>query len=128
MTLKQYLALMAIGTIFCWGIWTFVLFTINPTHASIFGFVFFYLSLLLSLVGTFAVIGLIIRLLKHQDEIIFRHVKQTFRRGILLGSLIVAALLFKSFGLLYWWTTLFLIIVVASIEALSVMERRVGLK
>ena len=116
MTLRQYLILMTISAIFCWVIWAFVLYLIDPTGAGFLGFVFFYLSLFLSLVGTLAVLGLLLRMKFGNEELVFKTVTTSFRQAILLGLLTIGGLILKSQRILTWWNIIFLVL------ALVVME------
>jgi hypothetical protein len=116
MTLRQYLILMTISAVFCWMIWGFVIYFVDPTVAGIMGFIFFYLSLFLSLVGTLSVLGLLLRKKFGKEEFIFKTVTISFRQAILLGLMIIGALILKSQKLLTWWNIIFLIL------ALIIME------
>lgn len=116
MTLRQYLILMTISAVFCWIIWGFVLYSVDPTTAGILGFVFFYFSLFLALVGTLSVLGLLLRRKFGKGEFIFKTVTISFRQSILLGLMIIGALILKSQKLLTWWNIIFLVL------ALVVME------
>jgi len=110
MTLRQYLILMTISAVFCWIIWGFVLYFVDPTVAGIMGFVFFYFSLFLSLVGTLAVLGLLLRMKFGNEELVFKTVTTSFRQGILLGLLTIGGLILKSQKLLTWWNIIFLVL------------------
>jgi hypothetical protein len=82
MSLRYYLILMSIGALICWLAWFFVLGSIDPTQAGFFGFLFFYASLFLALTGTFSVIGFLIKkIVLKNDQVIFHHVRSTFRQG-----------------------------------------------
>jgi hypothetical protein len=116
MTLKQYLILMSISAVFCWAIWIFVLFMIDPTTAGILGFVFFYLSLFLSLVGTMSVLGLLLRKKFGKEEAVFRTVTTSFRQATLLSLLLIGALFLKSKSLLAWWNIVLLVLALTVLE------------
>jgi len=61
MSVRTYVILMIITTIVAWSGWIAVITNIDPETASIWGFAFFYFSLFLSLLGTFSVVGYIVR-------------------------------------------------------------------
>lgn len=86
---------------------------------------FFYTSLFLAIVGTFSVIGFLVRraLIKN-DEVVFRHVHRTFRQSVLLAGLIVVALLLLSMRLLTWWNSVILIIFFLFLEAVIFTNRK----
>lgn len=95
---------MSLGTALCWASLAFIVWNINPFEASPFIIAFFYLSLLLAIVGSFSVVGFLIRrALVKNDEIVFRHVKKTFQRGIVVSLFVLVALLLAHAELLAWW-------------------------
>jgi len=110
MTLKSYLTLMIITTIICWGAWTYVLFTIDPSITNWIGFTLFYVSLFLAMIGTSAIAGFIIRFIAMKKEIAFRLVKEAFRQSFLFAILITASLMLASENL-FSWLNLFLLVV-----------------
>ncbi len=116
MTLRQYLILMTVGTIFCWVIWFFVLYLIDPTESGILGFAFFYLSLFLSLAGTLSILGLLFRMRFGKEEMVFKTVMISFRQATLLGLLVIAALFLKSHDILAWWNIFLLIVALTILE------------
>ncbi len=123
MTLKKYLNLMSILTLFCWLAWVSVFFFINPDKAGLIGFILFYFSLFLAIVGSVAVIGFIIRI-RLKKEPVFKQVEVSFRQGIWVGFLIVALLLLKGLGLLRWWNGLFLFLFLLFLELFFLTSRK----
>lgn len=125
MTLRRYLFLMSVASLLCWLAWIFVLLSIDPATSGLLGFMFFYLSLWLAVVGSFSVLGFLARrLVIHEDEIVFRHVKQTFRQSIIVASLTVLALLFLAHELLAWWNVMLLILAAVFVEGIIFTNRR----
>lgn len=125
MTLRQYLILMSMATGMCWVAWLAIILSIDPQTASFTIFAFFYLSLFVALIGTISVIGFIIkRLMIKNDEIVFRHVKRTFRQSIIIASLLVLALVLKQKNLLTWWNGIMLIILFIFLEGMVFTNRR----
>ncbi len=116
MNFIQYLTVMAIGTAGAWIAWVITLFTIDPTETSIIGFLFFYLTLLIALVGTLAIIGTALRVLFKRTEVISRQVFVAFRHSILFGILIIGSLILTSFDVLRWWSVLLFIFLIAGVE------------
>ena len=116
MTFRQYLTVMLIGTAGAWLAWTITLFTIDPTQTSIIGFLFFYLTLFIAIVGSLSILGSAIRVLIKKPDVISRSVYTAFRHSILFGLLIIGALILISFDILRWWSILLFVIVLAFIE------------
>ena len=79
MTRKTYLVLMTITSLICWVGFVFVFLTINPDITNWFGFLLFYLSLFLALIGTSAIVGFLIRFIWLKHELVFNSVKIAFR-------------------------------------------------
>lgn len=107
---------MAMTTLGCWSGWAFVVFTINPETTNWPGFFLFYLSLFLSLIGTGAIVGFLIRFAWLKYELAFRSVKDAFRQSFLFAFLIIAALFLLSKDLFNWMNLLFLIAGLALLE------------
>lgn len=117
MTLKTYLNLMLICTLICWGAWVLSLFVINPEEAGLLGFILFYFSLFLAILGTAAIIGFLIRARLGKTPI-FVQVSIAFRQGIWIAIVIVFLLLLKGFNLLRWWNSVLLILIIIIVELL----------
>lgn len=124
MTLRQYLFWMLLSTGLCWIGWFVVLQAIDPASAGLFGFVLFYATLGLSLIGTFAVMGLTARALLRRQEAISRHVAVAFRQSLLLACLLIAALMLQGRGLLTWWNLLLLAATLTVLEFFLTSFRR----
>ncbi len=119
MTLRFYLILMSIGALICWLAWFFVLGSIDPKQAGFFGFLFFYSSLFLALSGTFSVIGFLIKkIILKDDQIVFHHVKNTFRQGVLVALIIISGLILLQTDLLTWWNAILLVLLFFAIEGI----------
>ncbi|MBU0531741.1 MAG: hypothetical protein ABIG32_03930 [Candidatus Uhrbacteria bacterium] len=126
MTFKHYLIVMGIGTAGAWAAWVLTLFVIDPTQTSIMGFLFFYVTLFMSLVGSFAIIGAAIRVGIKKPNVISRQVGTAFRHSILFSLLIIGSMILLSHDILYWWSMVLFIAVIALFELffLSTKPRR----
>lgn len=116
MTLKKYLITMAITTLICWACWLFVVFTINPEITNWIGFILFYASLFLALIGTSALLGFLLRFVALKQHLAFRLVKEAFRQSFLFAALIIISLILLSQNLFTWLNLFFLV------AGLSVLE------
>jgi len=125
MTLKSYLTTMALTTLMCWFGWGFILFTINPETTNSLGFFLFYLSLFLSLTGTGAITGFLIRFIWLKYELAFRSVKDAFRQSFLFAFLVVAALFLLSKNLFNWLNLLFLIVGLVILEYFLIGHKKI---
>lgn len=129
MSIRQYLAVMAISTLLGWAIWFMVIFYIDPTVADMIGFIFFYAALFLSLLGTYSVIALSIKmkLVKH-EEIIFRQTKKTFKQAFIFSSYIIISLYLLQQNLLNWWNFFILTALYLFIEGTILTNRTTAKK
>jgi len=107
---------MSAATLACWLIFVYIVFTINPLVTNWIGFVLFYTSLFLALIGTSAILGFAVRFGALKKELAFRLVKEAFRQSFLFALLVVISLLLLSREL-FTWLNLFLLVI-----GLSVLE------
>lgn len=115
MTLKKYLNLMGILTGLCWLAWILVIFLVNPSQTGLVGFVLFYFSLFLAIIGTASILGFIIRIRLKQKPV-FKQVEIAFRQGIWIGFLVIFILILQGLNLLTWWNALFLVLFLIFLE------------
>ncbi len=107
---------MITATLACYLALGLVVVYLNPYTSGSLAIVFFYLSLFLSVVGTFAVVGFLIRSKFLQHELVYRQVAITFRQAVWLGILTVVTLWLQSRSLLTWYNLLFLILFLTVFE------------
>jgi len=104
MTLRQYLTIMLLATIFCWIAWWFVISNVDPFQGDGLGFFFFYLSLFLAILGTLSLLTFVVRkILSRQNLPMFRYVQKSFRDAIFIALLVVLLLFLQAQGYLHWW-------------------------
>lgn len=125
MTLKQYLIYMTLATLFCWLIWFGIVWTINPELTNWIGFAMFYAALFLSLVGTAAVLGFLVRFVALRKELAYYLVKEAFRQSFLLASLIIISLMLLSKGLFSWLNLILLIVGLSALEYFLLSYKKV---
>lgn len=116
MTFKQFLTLMFLATGAAWISFGAVVWSIDPTQSGLTGFIFFYATLSLALIGTLTVCGTGVRAFFHRDEIISRNVAKAFRQAFLFTVLLDGALALSSQGYLRWWTGAILVLLLAVVE------------
>jgi hypothetical protein len=110
---------LAVATLFL------VLFRTEPGTAGWLGFTLFYLSLFLTLVGAVSIIGFVVRVLMHRDEMLAKLVTLSFRQAVLLSALAVGALMLHSRSLLTWWNSALIVVAVTVIEFIFIsLERK----
>jgi hypothetical protein len=116
---------MSLGTAVCWASLVFIMLSTNPFLTSWFVIAFFYFSLFLAIIGTFSVVGFLVRraIIKN-DDIVFRHVKRTFRQSISVAIFSVSALLLLHAGLLKWWNSIILLVLFVLVEGVVFTNRK----
>lgn len=125
MSLRLYALFMSLGTLICWIAWTLVIRSTDPTTAPWFIFFFFYASLFLALVGTFALLGFLWRIWQHREVVVLlRHVRKTFRQGIFFAMLVTGSVYLKAQDWLSWWSILLFIFVLVIVESLFLSHTR----
>ena len=123
MTLKTYLNLMSILTGICWLGWLAVIFLISPAEAGFIGFILFYFSLFLALLGSFAIAGFLIRVRLSQRPV-FAQTQLAFRQAIWMSLFVVAVLALKGLNILRWWNMLFLLLFLVILESFFLSSGR----
>ncbi|MCC7522303.1 hypothetical protein IT407_00660 [Candidatus Uhrbacteria bacterium] len=119
---RSFVALMLASSVLAWVVLGYVINSMNPFEAGITGFVAFYLSLFLALVGTLSVLGVLFRVqLRKRHQTAFREVRIAFRHALLLGAFSVICLALSANGWLAWWNFLVLLGLVGLIEYLSLL-------
>ncbi|MCX6800351.1 MAG: hypothetical protein NT091_04360 [Candidatus Falkowbacteria bacterium] len=116
MTLRLYLSLMSLATLACWSIFVFIINIINPETTNLFGFISFYFSLSLSLIGTSTILGFFIRFILLKQNLAFRVVAETFRQSFLFTLFIITSLILLSRDIFDWINLVMLISVLSMIE------------
>ncbi|WKZ29291.1 MAG: hypothetical protein QY323_01015 [Patescibacteria group bacterium] len=106
MTFRQYLFWMGLSTALCWlGVFS-IISIVDPLEGGILGVLLLYAALSLALIGTFSVLGMVVRAGLRRQEAVSRHVAVSFRQSLLLTLLVVGALILQSRTLLTWWNLL----------------------
>ena len=124
MTLRKYLAVMSVLTVFCWGIFYFVASLVDPTATNWLGFLLFYLALFISLIGTASLAGFIIRFALLRKELAFNLVKVAFRQSFLFSLFIIIVLILKTQQLFNWLNLFLLIIIFAILELFFISYKK----
>lgn len=109
---------MTISTTLCWICFILILFRVDPASTNWIGLTLFYLSLALSIIGTTAIIGFIIRFVFLKHELAFRAVAEAFRQSFLFAALTIISLILLSKDLFDWVNLLLLVLVLSILEFL----------
>jgi hypothetical protein len=124
MTLRKYLIFLTACTALCWLTFGLAVNYTNPNTAGWLGFSFFYLSLFVSIVGTFSLVGFVFRMVFNKDEKIYKKIDISSRQSIILGLLFIIALVLQSQRFLTWWNFVILLVIVSLIEIFLISYRK----
>jgi hypothetical protein len=103
-------------TALCWGIFILMLNLIDPTATNWLGFLLFYIALFLSLSGTAALLGFIVRFVALHRELAFYAVSTAFRQSFLFALFIIISMFLLSFNLFTWLNISLLVVIFAILE------------
>lgn len=116
MTLRSYFILMMIATAACYLALLAVIYFFDPNAGGVLALSLFYTSLSLALVGTFSILGLIVRLIFTNDKLVFKKVTTSFRQAVWFSILIGVSLYLNKINLLDWKYLILLIFAMALLE------------
>lgn len=116
MTLKTYLWGIGLASFIALVSFLTILWFVSPEGNSAAILALLFLSLFLSLCGFFGLIGLGCRRLKFKGKPLDIFLGVSFREGTLLSLLLVGFLVMQAFGVFYWWSSLFFLIIILAIE------------
>jgi len=105
----SHVPLIAVGTALCLGSLLSVLYLSDPYADGIVAHMFFHLSLFLTIVGLATGIGIAVRQ-KFGKGLYITNLAVSFRQAVLVGILIISSLVLLSYGILFWWVELTLIL------------------
>jgi len=104
MKLRQFLFLMLIGTLLCWGAWFMVIFNIDPFEGSVIGFALFYLSFFLSIFGTFSLILFPFYYTFSKGAApLYRYVQRSFSHSVIISIFLITLLFLQGLHIFTIW-------------------------
>ncbi len=124
MTLTRYTVMLLVATLIAWSGFAVVVTQINPQTAGYDSFILFYVSLFFCLLGSFSLIGLLIRLRTQKQHLPYYIVLLSFRQSIFFSLLVIGALLLQSHRVLYWWNMMLLVVGLTVIEFFALRRPR----
>ena len=124
MSLKIFLILIVLGTIFSWIAWGMVIFYFDPEKIDVLGFGIFYLSLFLGLSGLFFSVSNWLKAKIFQKQLLYIRLKNSVRHSILFSILILGWAFLKSQHLLNWWNLILFILVLTGFEFFFISSQK----
>lgn len=124
MTLKNYLIVMGLLSVLVWGIFILIVNIIDPFATNWLGLSLFYVSLFLSLSGTAALLGFLVRFVALRHSLVFYAVSNAFRQSFLFALFISVSFLLLSLELFTWLNISLLLIIFVILELFVTSYRR----
>lgn len=124
MGLRMYLSMIGLGSFLAWFAWGVIVWSISPREAGLPGFIMFYLTLGLALVGTMTILLSTARIFLLRRKVIEREIRTAFRHAILFALIVIFSLVFSAAGIFSIWYAILLISVASFIEYLFLQLHR----
>lgn len=112
----KILYIISVATLISWFSWILVIMNLDPYESNSMGLSLFFISLTLSLIGTFTIILFFLKKILNQNEMFIKHVMISLRQGILLSASTIICLAFLMLGLLRIWNGLLIVIIITLLE------------
>lgn len=116
MSLRMYLIIMTLVSLFAWIAWFIVIHAIDPTKSGFLGYVLYFSTLGISFLSSVTLFGTLIRVWLKKDQVVYRHVVRSLRQGLIFTFLFLTALVLSGIGLLAWWVILLLVLIAVVLE------------
>lgn len=115
---------MGVASAAAWTAWVVVVHAIDPVHTGLLGFLLFYVTLAIALIGTLSLFGAGLRAWSHPEEHPSRHTIRSFRQSILLTLLMLSICIMLSAGVLRWWSLILAVLIIGLIELIIISIQR----
>lgn len=125
MGLRTYLSSIGLGTVLAWFGWAMIILHIAPREASAPGFIMFYLTLGVALVGTLTLVFSIFRVYILRRSVVEREIRTSFRHAILCSLIVIISLVLSAAGRFSVWYS-FLLLAVASVVEYLFLQAHYG--
>lgn len=116
MTVRAFLLGASVTSVIALGIWIMIIYWLDPRQAGWIGYMLFFLSLLLGLIGVISLIGYGIRRLLMPDTLPAYHVRHALRQAVLIGVFTNVILALQLVRLNHWWLVIGMMILITLIE------------
>lgn len=104
MVLHRYVFLGVIATLFSWGAWTLILFTVDPATSGGLGLGSFLLTLFVAVLGTATLLGIALRRALAGSAVAYHVLGVSVRQAVFLSLIVTGSLLLKAMNLFTWWS------------------------
>lgn len=126
MSLRQYIIIMIFATILCWVSLGFVVVNIDPFDANYLGFIFFFVSVFFSLVGTLSLLAFAFYSIFKKNEPLYRIVRNSFKDSVVWSGIFTVLLFLQGKDLLNIWNTLIFIGILVSLSIFMFFNKKIA--
>lgn len=116
MGIGTFCSVMGLGTMFAWFAWALILMNTSPKEAGLAGFLIFYVTLAVALIGTMTLIGTLVRIYLFRRPVPGREIRTAFRHGILFALVAIGSLALSAAGDFQPWYLIVFIAVATLVE------------
>jgi len=124
MSIRLFSILIFLSIIFVWLGWGVIIFNISPQEAGFLSFTTFYLSLFLSLFGTFFIVGKKVREKFFKKQLVCDCLTVSLRQALFFSGLLVGLLVLQRNGLANWLNIILLILILTALEFFCVSREK----
>ena len=115
---------MALATLLCWFAWGYIIWNVDPTNAGAFVFLFFYISLFLSFIGTISLIVFAVMTAFAKKRLpLYKYVQKSFHLSMGLSALLLIILFMQEKAILTLWNVILFILLVIVLSAFVLTTR-----
>lgn len=116
MGLKGYLSFIGLGTFLAWFAWVVILFNVSPKDTGMAGFIMFYVTLAIALIGTLTIMMTALRVYILKREVLGREIRKAFRHSVLFSVVAIVSLALSAVGKFHVLHIVLLVAVASIIE------------
>ncbi len=117
LSVRSHIIFMLLATVVAWICWLVVILTVNPLDVAAWGFGLFYITLFLSLFGSFAILGFTLRsIISFRRSTSRYRVTTSLRQGFLWALAMIIVLVLQGQRLLSLWIFGLIVIIFALLE------------
>ena len=122
--MRTYLLALGMGSVVCTAAWIMVVLNIDPDEAGAIGYVLFYSTLGLSIIGWVSVMNMVVRtVLARFVPAVSVHIFRIFRQSCFVAVFFLSALALMQFNYLRWWNGVILVALGIVLEGMVYTNR-----
>ncbi len=116
MSHNRYIGVIAFSGVLAWIGWLLVINKLGPFESMGLALSLFFVTFLIAVACSFAVLGYYFRIWLFKNEIFYQHISVSMRQGILLSMIASLCLVLQMLRVLTWWSGLLVVFVFLLLE------------